>query len=82
MYFVYLILCSDKSLYTGITNDLKRRFDEHKKGKGGHYTRSKEVVKIVHTEEFPDRSAALKRESQIKRLTKEKKLLLIRTKRA
>jgi putative endonuclease len=66
MYFVYIIECGDRSLYTGITNDLERRFDEHKKGKGGHYTSSKEVVKIVYSEGCPDRSSALKREAQIK----------------
>jgi putative endonuclease len=78
MYFVYIILCSDASLYTGITNNLERRFEQHKNGTGGHYTRSKEVKKIVYTEEYPDRSSALKREAQIKGLRREKKLNLIK----
>ncbi len=77
MYFVYILKCGDKSLYTGITTDLKRRFEEHKSGAGGHYTRAKKVVKIVYTEEQPNRSAALKRETEIKRLTREQKLALI-----
>lgn len=53
MYFVYLIECSDRSIYTGITNDLKRRFEQHKNGKGGHYTSTKKVSKILYTEEHP-----------------------------
>jgi len=77
MYFVYIIECKDKSLYTGITNDLDRRFNEHKNGTGSHYTSSKEVVRIVYTEQHPDRSSALKREAQIKGWRKEKKLKLI-----
>ena len=77
MYFVYIIECTDKSLYTGITNNLERRFNEHKTGIGGHYTSSKEVEKIVYTEEYPDRSSALKREAQIKGWRREKKLRLI-----
>jgi len=78
MYFVYIIECKDKSLYTGITNDLDRRFSEHKNGTGGHYTSSKEVVRIVYTEQHPDRSSALKREAQIKGWKKEKKLALFK----
>ena len=77
MYFLYIIECSDKSLYTGITNNLERRFNEHKNGKGGHYTSAKGAVKIVYTEEHKDRSSALKRESQIKSWTRKKKLNLI-----
>jgi putative endonuclease len=79
MYFVYIIECKDKSLYTGITNDLIRRFNQHKNGTGGHYTSSKKVERIVYTEEHQDRSSALKREAQIKKLTKAKKLALINT---
>ncbi len=82
MYLVYIIECGDTSLYTGVTNDLERRFKQHKEGKGGHYTRSKEIVKIVYTEECPDRSSALKREAQIKSWTRQKKLDLIRSGRS
>lgn len=78
MYFVYLIECSDKSFYTGITNNLQRRFNQHKNGKGGHYTSSKKVVKIVYTEQHSDKSSALKREAQIKGWTRQKKLNLIK----
>jgi len=77
MYFVYLLECRDKSIYTGITTDLKRRFQEHKNGKGGHYTSSKHVVKILHSEKYKTRSRALKREAEIKSWPKKKKFELI-----
>lgn len=77
MYSVYIIECHDKSLYTGVTNDLERRFNQHKNKQGGHYTSSKRVVKIIYTEKYPNRSAALKREFQIKGWTRKKKLNLI-----
>jgi len=73
-YFVYLLACGDTSLYTGITTDLKRRLQEHKEGKGGHYTRTHKAVKIVYSEKRPDRSSALKREAAIKKLSREQKL--------
>jgi putative endonuclease len=76
-YFVYLLRCKDKSIYTGITTDVERRFAEHKNKKGGHYTGSHEVVEIVHIEEYPDRGAALRREAEIKSWPREKKIKLI-----
>mgnify|MGYP001581262957 FL=1 len=79
MYFVYLIQCQDGSIYTGITTDLERRFKEHKGKAGGHYTRAHKVEKILYTEKYPTRSEALKRESQIKKLRREKKLKLIKS---
>ena len=77
MYFVYILQCGDHSLYTGITTDVARRFGEHKAGRGGHYTRAKGAVKIVYTEKQPNRSLALKREAEIKRWPKHKKLALV-----
>lgn len=77
MYFVYIIECDDKSLYTGITNDLKRRFLEHQTGKGGRYTRSRKVARFVFTEKQPNKSLALKREMEIKSWKRERKLELI-----
>jgi putative endonuclease len=77
MYFVYILRCKDGSLYTGITTDLKRRFNEHKSGAGGHYTRSRGVAKVAYTEEHPDRSSAQKREAEIKRWSRAKKLTLL-----
>ena len=78
MYFVYLIECSDKSIYTGTTTDVQRRFNEHKSKKGGHYTSSKQVVKILYTEQHATRAEALKREAQIKGWARIKKLNLIK----
>jgi putative endonuclease len=76
MYFVYILKCKDGSLYTGITTNVKRRFLEHKAGKGGAYTRSHLPVKVVYTERKRNRSSASKRESEIKNLSRSKKLLL------
>jgi putative endonuclease len=76
MYFVYLLQCGDNSVYTGITTDVARRFAEHKNKKGGHYTGSRGAKKIIHTEQFATRSAALKREAQIKSWPRQKKLKL------
>ena len=74
MWFVYILLCSDKSFYTGISNDPKKRFVEHNNGKGGRYTRSHKPVKILYTEELPNKSVALKRELQIKSWSRKKKI--------
>ncbi len=76
MYFVYLLQCADKSIYTGITTDVARRFLEHKNKKGGHYTAAHPAQKMVHVEEFATRSLAAKREAQIKRWPRAKKLSL------
>lgn len=77
-YFVYILLCKDKSLYTGITTNIERRFEEHKTGKGGHYTRSHGAVKIVYEERKKNRSTASKREAQIKNLNRKQKQDLIK----
>jgi len=76
-WFVYILKCKDKSLYTGITTDLERRFEEHRSGKGAGYTRSHKPVKIVYFEKLGNRSAALKREAKIKKLGKAEKLVLM-----
>lgn len=77
MYLVYIIRCQDGSLYTGITNDLEKRFAKHKAGLGERYTRSHKVKEIVYTENLKTKSRALKREAEIKRLNKGTKLKLI-----
>ena len=77
MYFVYLMQCKDGSIYNGITTDTKRRFLEHKNGKGGHYTRSKGAKKLLYTEKRKTKGDALKREFEIKSWRREKKLDLI-----
>ncbi|MBU6501023.1 MAG: GIY-YIG nuclease family protein [Patescibacteria group bacterium] len=77
MYYLYMLQCSDGSLYTGITNDIAKRFSEHKNKIGGRYTRSHEVKKILYTEKYRTKSGALKRELEIKSWRREKKLALI-----
>ncbi len=77
MWYVYILECDDQSLYTGITNDLVRRFEEHSQGKGGHFTKAFGAVRIVYQEEYLTKQEALKREAQIKRWTRKKKFALI-----
>ncbi|TSC74657.1 MAG: putative endonuclease [Parcubacteria group bacterium Gr01-1014_44] len=81
MYYVYIIECQDKTLYTGITTDIQRRFKEHDSGKGGAYTRAKKVKKVLYTEKFKTRSEASKREAEIKGWGREEKLKLILSKK-
>jgi putative endonuclease len=76
MWFVYLLECSDSSLYCGITNDINKRIDTHNKGKGAKYTRCRLPVKLYYKEESKDKSEASKREYQIKRMNREDKLKL------
>ena len=78
MYYVYILECSNQALYTGVTNDLKRRFIQHQTGKGGRYTSYNPGKKIRYFEEYPTRSMAVKREAQIKRWPRTKKLALIK----
>jgi putative endonuclease len=80
-YWIYIVQCRDKSLYTGIAVDFKKRFKEHQNKKGGHYTASHPVKKIVYTEKLQTRGQALKREALIKSLTRKKKLRLINSER-
>ena len=75
--FVYLLRCRDGSLYCGWTDDLERRVATHNAGKGARYTRSRLPVRLMWNEEVADRSAALKRELAVKRLTRAEKLALI-----
>ena len=76
-YVVYMLRCADGSLYTGCTNDLRKRLHAHQTGRGAKYTRSRLPVELVYEEAAEDRSAALRRESAIKRLTRTQKLALI-----
>src|ERR1700722_5586778 len=77
MYYVYILRCRDKSLYNGITTDVARRFKEHRSGTGGHYTRSRGVDKVMYIESATTRSAALKREAEIKKWPRQKKMKCI-----
>ena len=77
MNYVYIVECSDGSLYTGWTTDVENRLDMHNSGKGAKYTRSRRPVTLVYCEELTSKEDALKREAQIKKLTREKKRQLI-----
>ena len=77
-WYVYIIRASDNSLYTGVTTDVQRRFNEHAgPDKGARFFRDRKPVEVVHTERHPDRSSALKREAAIKRLTRDQKVELV-----
>lgn len=76
-WFVYMLRCRDGSLYTGCTDHVERRLAAHQSGKGAKYTRSRLPVELVYQEEAADRSAALRREAAIKKLTRKEKLELL-----
>ena len=80
-YYIYIAECSDGSYYTGVTNDLQRRFDEHNGGLHPEsYTYKRRPVKFVHHEEFTDVWEAISREKQIKHWSKKKKKALVEDK--
>ena len=74
---LYILRCKDDTLYTGITNDLERRINEHKTGKGAKYTKGRSPLKLIYQEVLENKSSALKREIQIKRLKRKEKYTLI-----
>ncbi len=77
-YFVYILKCNDGSLYTGITTDIAKRLDEHNiKDTGAKYTKARRPVKLIYEESSQNRSSASKREYEIKKLSRLKKLQLI-----
>lgn len=78
MWFVYILLCEDGSLYTGYSNHVEQRFSDHKNGKGGHYTSSHKPVKLIYQEQFNTQSEALKREKQIKSWNRKKKIRVLK----
>jgi putative endonuclease len=82
MWCVYLLRCADGTLYTGITNDLPRRLTAHARGRGARYTRGRRPLALVHSEPASTRSAALRREYELKRLRRREKLALLDTVRA
>lgn len=73
---VYILKCADNTLYTGITNDLEARIAAHEAGLGAKYTKGRGPFAVVHREDFADRSAASKREFEIKKLSRVEKLEL------
>lgn len=74
-----MLRCRDGSLYTGITNDLPKRLARHNAGTASAYTRLRRPVRLVFQESQPDRSAALRREAAVRRLSRVEKLALVRT---
>jgi len=77
MFYVYILKCSDKTLYTGITTDLKRRIEEHNSSNlGAKYTRARRPVKLVWSKKFKIRSSAARMEYKIKQLSREEKIAL------
>ena len=76
-WYIYILRCGDDTLYTGITDDVEKRFAAHCAGKGAKYTRGRGPLTLVYTEEVEDKSAALKREHAIKKLPRAEKLKLI-----
>ncbi len=76
VWFVYLLRCGDGSLYCGMTDDVLRRLEAHRAGKGAKYTRGRGPLELVYTEECDSYSAALKREEAIKKLKRQEKLRL------
>ncbi|MDU5108970.1 MAG: GIY-YIG nuclease family protein [Clostridium sp.] len=77
MNYVYILKCSDNTLYTGWTTSLEKRLKAHNSGKGAKYTKPRLPVEIVYFEEFQDKKEAMKREYAIKQLSREEKLNLI-----
>ncbi len=75
---VYILRCADGSLYTGVTNDLKKRLKAHRAGKGSKYVATRLPIEVVHQEKAKDRSFAQIREAEIKKLSRTEKLKLIR----
>ena len=74
---MYILRCGDGTLYTGIATDVERRVAVHNSGKGAKYTRSRLPVEAVYREKLPDKGAALRRELEIKKLTRAEKLKLV-----
>ena len=76
-WYLYILRCGDGSLYTGITTDIQRRLDAHRSGKGAKYTRGRAPLTLVYHESCTDHSHALKRELEVKALTRQEKEKMI-----
>ena len=79
MYYVYMVRCADGTFYTGYTTNVNRRVDMHNKGKGARYTRSRLPVVLLYQETFATKTEALRREYEVKQLTREQKERLIQS---
>ena len=76
MNYTYILRCSDGTYYTGWTNDLEKRIQNHNEGKGAKYTKARRPVTLVYYEKFEQKEAAMRREWEIKQLTRQEKELL------
>ena len=74
---VYILRCGDETLYTGIARDLEKRLEQHREGEGARYTRGRGPLELVYQEKFTDRASAQKREMEIKRMDRSRKLKLL-----
>ena len=74
---VYILRCSDDTLYTGWTNDISRRLAAHNEGRGAKYTRGRRPVTLAYLEEFATKEEAMSREARIKKLSRAQKILLL-----
>jgi len=77
MNYTYLVKCADNTLYCGWTNHLERRMEAHNQGKGAKYTKTRRPVELVYYESYPTKEEAMRREVQIKKLSRKDKLSLI-----
>lgn len=76
MCYVYILKCSDNTLYTGWTNNIEKRIKTHSKGKGSKYTRVRLPIELVYFEEYEDKISAQKREYAIKKMSRKEKMAL------
>ena len=76
-WYVYILLCRDKSFYIGSTNNVEERFKDHLTGKGARYTKSHKPEKIIYQEKFLTKTEAIKREYELKKMTKVQKMKLV-----
>lgn len=76
MNYTYIVKCCDNTIYTGWTTDLDRRIEAHNSGKGAKYTRSRRPVELIYAERFDTKQEAMRREWEIKQLSREEKLRL------
>lgn len=77
--YVYILQCSDNTLYTGWTNNLKRRLDAHNSGQGAKYTRGRLPVRLLYSKAFTTQQEAMQREYEIKQLSRKQKLDFIKS---
>ena len=73
MHYTYMLKCKDGTYYTGYTNDLEKRVNAHNEGKGAKYTKGRGPVELIYFEEYEEKSIAMRREWEIKRLTRSQK---------